>query len=112
MIALCALAKEVVWINRMMIELGITNKQAPIIMCDNQSTIRIAKSERATTRTRHLRAQNDYVRELIELKELSLEHVSSDKQQADLLTKIVQTGKFITNRDMLLTQDDESAPPS
>lgn len=102
-IALCALSKELSWIRRMIMELGMLNENRAIILCDNQSAITIAKSERATTRTRHLRAQDAYVREQIELQELELKHVKTDLQLADLLTKCVNTRKFKENCDKLLT---------
>lgn len=101
-IALCTLSKELAWIRRMCIELNLLNEQPAVILCDNTSAIKIAMSEKATTRTRHLRAQDAFIREQVELKELQVKHVSAIKQKADLLTKIVSTGKFVTNRNMIL----------
>jgi hypothetical protein len=101
-IALCALSKELSWIRRMLIELEIIPIEPAIIRCDNQSTLMIMKSERATPRTRHLRAQNDFVREQVELGELQLEFVRSSDQLADLLTKMVATSKFVANASCLL----------
>lgn len=102
-IALCTLAKELSWIRRMMIELHMIGDQPAIIKCDNQSALKIAQSEKATVRTRHLRAQDAFIREQIELNEIQLQHVKSDQQKADLLTKNVQTKKFLVNREMLLS---------
>lgn len=104
-IALCALSKELAWIRRFMIELNMINEIPAIIKCDNESAIKIACSEKATLRTRHLRAQDAYVREQIELGELKLVHVRSEWQLADMLTKMLQTGKFLTNRNMLLANE-------
>jgi hypothetical protein len=86
----------------MLIELEIIQDKPAIIRCDNQSALMIMKSERATPRTRHLRAQNAYVQEQVELKELELEFVRSTEQLADLLTKMVATSKFIANTNSLL----------
>lgn len=101
-IALCTLSKELAWIRRMMIELKLIDPQPAVLKCDNQSALRIAQSERFTARTRHLRAQDAYVREQLQYGELILQHVRSDQQRADLLTKNVQTKKFLLNRDMIL----------
>lgn len=102
-IALCALSKELAWIRRMLIELNMLKEgDCAVIMCDNQSALKIVTSEKATARTRHLRAQDAYVREQILEEELELYHVKSELQQADLLTKITPTGKFIANRNRLL----------
>lgn len=103
-IALCALSKEMAWIRRMLIELHLMKNNVPaIIMCDNESALKIVKSEKATSRTRHLRAQDAYIREQINEEELVLHHVKTDKQKADLLTKVVATGKFTYNRDQLVS---------
>lgn len=48
--------------------------------------MKFVQSEKATARTRHSRAQESYVKEQIELKELRLQHVSTDLQLADMLT--------------------------
>lgn len=101
-IALCSLSKELFWIRRMMIDLRIINNAPAIIRCDNQSAMKIIRSEKATSRTRHLRAQDAFVRELINEGEFILQHVKSAQQLADLLTKVVATGQFVLNRDQLL----------
>lgn len=104
-IALCALAKEMSWIRRLCIELRLVPEQPSVIRCDNQSALKVVQSEKATARTRHLRAQDSYVREQIEMAELQIEHVKSEKQLADLLTKFVPTKKFIANRDVIMKQN-------
>jgi hypothetical protein len=103
-VALCALSKEMAWIRRMMIELKMIMRDEPAqLYCDNRSAIFISISERATRRTRHLRAQDAYIRELVELNELRVNYVKADDQLADLLTKSIGPKKFITDRDKLLT---------
>lgn len=101
-IALCALSKEMAWIRRMCVELQVMSNEAALLKCDNTSAIKIAQSERATQRTRHLRAQEGYIREQLSYKEIQLVHVPSNEQLADMLTKGLQTHKFITDRDCIL----------
>ena len=103
-IALCSLSKQLSWIRRMAIQLQIMPMEAATIKCDNQSALKIAQSEKATLRTRHLRAQDAYIREQIEEDELQLEHVRSANQLADILTKRVRTTQFEANRNMLLVE--------
>lgn len=105
-IALCTLSKEMSWIRRMAIELKLLEEQPALVLCDNQSSIRIAKSEKATSRTRHLRAQNAYICEQMNHNELVIQHVRSANQLADMLTKSLPTGKYIKDRDMLLVKHD------
>lgn len=75
-----------------------------VLKCDNQSAISIVHSEKFTPRTRHLRAQDAYVREQVREGELIVEHVRTSEQLADLLTKSMLTGKFIKNRNQLLSK--------
>ena len=86
----------------MAIELQLTNEKPATIRCDNVSAIKIAESEKVTTRTRHLRAQNAYINEQIDHNELVIQHVKSANQLADMLTKILPTAKYIKDRDTLL----------
>lgn len=93
-IAMCSTTKELAWIRRMLIELQMLDETPAKLLCDNQSAIRVVQSERATARTRHLRAQNSYDLEQIELNELEVGHVKSIDQLADLLTKAMATCKL------------------
>lgn len=103
-IALCSLAKELSWIRLMMIELRMLESEPAFLLCDNSSALKIVESERPTRRTRHLKAQDAYVREQIENKELVVNHVPASEQLADILTKRVATTKFIKNRNDLLEE--------
>lgn len=105
-VALCTLSKELSWIRRMALELNIIRDTPVVIQCDNKSALMIVKSERLAGRTRHLRAQNAYIHEQVEYGELILNHVKTEYNLADLLTKVVQTGKFENNRKSLLQQVD------
>lgn len=102
-IALCSLSKELSWINRMSQELRIVQEEKVVIKCDNQSALRIAQSVKLSGRTRHLRAQNAYIYEQINAGELAIQHVKTDYNLADILTKNVNTKKFVANRDSMLT---------
>lgn len=106
-IAKCSLAKELAWIRRMAIKLNLMEEQPAVIKCDNQSALRIAQSEKATARTRHLKAQNSFVLEQMDQNELELLYVKAADQLADILTKCVATSKFIINRNRILEE-----PPS
>lgn len=63
-------------------------------------------------RTSHLRAQDAYIREQVEMGELIVEHVSSQYQLADALTKQMSSNKYWANIKSLLHkrgyQDDKN----
>jgi hypothetical protein len=68
-IAMCTLSKELAYIHRMMKELDIVTEESAIMRYDNTSAGKIVMSEKVTERTRHLRAQEAYIREQVELGE-------------------------------------------
>lgn len=103
-IALCALSKQLAWMRRMLIELQIIPDQPAIIRCDNTSALKIVQNEKGSLRTMHLRAQDAFFREQVAEGELLLEHVKSDSQLADLLTKKVKTRQFMMNRRAIVSQ--------
>lgn len=101
-VALCTTSKEVIWLRKIGLELGIIDPDPIKVLSDNQSAIRIARSERVTPRTRHLFAQEVYVHELVANKELDVSFVRGRDQIADFLTKAVPTGQFCAARDHLM----------
>lgn len=101
-ISMCSTAKEVVWLRKIGIELGMIESEPVQLLCDNKSAICIARSERATVRTRHLGAQEAYVKELIEDGTLSIRYVRANDQLADFLTKPISTNKFVEVRDQIM----------
>lgn len=102
-VALCTTSKELIWLRRIGLELGIIGQDPISLKCDNQSAIKIAQSERITQRTRHLNAQEAYVRERIINGELKVQYVRANEQIADFLTKAISTEKFKQVRDALMT---------
>lgn len=79
----------------MAIELQLIGHEPAVGRCVNQSALRIVQSEKFTTRTRHLRAQDAYIIEQIRFGELIKEHVKAEFQLADILTKAVQAKQLV-----------------
>jgi hypothetical protein len=61
--ALCATTYEVVWLRRLLQDVGEERKEPTMIRCDNQSSINIAKNLIFHARTKHVEAQYHFVRE-------------------------------------------------
>ena len=102
LVSLCSLAKELVWLKNLATEIGIIKMGPTTIHCDNISAIRLAQDEGSVHRTRHMGVRAAFVRELIAKQELKVEHVSTEKQAADMLTKPLTTAKFNFNRAILM----------
>ena len=85
--ALAECAKEAIYLKRFICELGF-NKLANLkVFCDNQSAISLAENPTYHARSKHIDIRHHFVRDVVNEKTLILEHVSTEEQAADFLTK-------------------------
>lgn len=99
---MCSTVKEVIWLRKLANELGIIENEPTLILCDNESAIKIASNEKSSQRTRHMSVQAAYPREQLDKGEIDIQHVKTDYQLADMLTKPTTAAKFIKNRGKLM----------
>ncbi|CAI5993872.1 unnamed protein product [Closterium sp. NIES-65] len=79
-------AKEVVWLRRLLEEIGVCQREPTVIFCDNESAVKLAKNACLHGLTKHIRPKWHWVRRLLD-KEVRLEIVKTHQQAADILTK-------------------------
>ncbi|CAI7868074.1 unnamed protein product [Closterium sp. NIES-53] len=79
-------AKEVVWMRRLLEEIGVCQKEPTVILCDNELAVKLAKNACLHGLTKHMRPKWHWVRRLLD-KEVRLEIVKTHQQAADILTK-------------------------
>ncbi|CAI7760969.1 unnamed protein product [Closterium sp. NIES-53] len=79
-------AKDVVWLRRLLEEIGLCQKEPTVIFCDNESAVKLAKNACLHGLTKHIRPKWHWVRRLLD-KEVRLEIVKTHQQAADILTK-------------------------
>ena len=65
-----------------------------VLYCDNMSAINISKNLLQHSQTKHIDIHHHFIRKLVETKEISLEHVHSFVQLADILTKPLEVNLF------------------
>lgn len=68
------------------------------LMCDNISAIKLAKNPVFHARTKHLEIHHHFVRERQLAGEISVQHISTQEQPADILTKSLSRIKFEQHR--------------
>lgn len=65
----------------------------------------LAKNPQFHARTKHIDIQHHFVREKVAEGQIALQHVSTDQQVADGLTKPLPKDKFVLFRDTIGLED-------
>lgn len=99
--AATAAACQAIWLRNILSQ--ITSEYVgPVIMCiDNRSAIDLAKNPVFHGRSKHIDVRYHFIRECVEQGEVILKHVSSNEQQADIMTKALIKNKFEDMRKLL-----------
>ena len=79
---------------RLSTDIGMKQLEATPILCDNQSTIAIAKNPTHYGRSKHIDIKFHYIRELIVDEDIVLQYCSTAEQITDILTKAVNIHRF------------------
>jgi hypothetical protein len=90
-----------IWLSRLLGELlGI---QAPKVslLVDNESTIALSKNPVHHERSKHIDTRYHFVRECIDNGSIDIDHVNTQNQLADILTKALSKVRFIELRQQL-----------
>ncbi|KAM6556207.1 hypothetical protein CsatB_003226 [Cannabis sativa] len=85
---------EGMWLKRLLDELRIKLEGPIDVLCDNQSAIAIAKNPVHHDRTKHVEIDRHFISEKIENKIITLKHIPSRQQAADILTKALHRPNF------------------
>ena len=72
-----------------------------VILCDNQSCIKIMENPVFYDKLKHIEIQYFYIRDMIQKGAIKLQYVSTDEQVVDVLTKLLSRIKFEYFRDKL-----------
>ncbi|CAI7748120.1 unnamed protein product [Closterium sp. NIES-53] len=79
-------AKEVVWLRRLLEEIGVCQREPTMMFCDNESAVKLAKNACLHGLTKNIRPNWHWTRRLQD-KEVRLETLKTHQQAADILTK-------------------------
>ena len=98
-IAVAEAGKEMLWLMRFLQELGFEQKEYKI-HCDSQSALDLSKNSMYHSRTKHIDIRYHWIREVMEKQLLKLVKIHTDKNPADMLTKVVTRDKLELCRDI------------
>lgn len=98
-----AAINEVLWLRGMLEELGLSVKTPSILFGDNSSTQTISRQGVKRKRTKHVDVKYHFITECIERGIIDLQWVSTERQQADILTKGLDRAKLELHRGQLMS---------
>ncbi|CAL1362591.1 unnamed protein product [Linum trigynum] len=85
--AMSEVSSEVIWLQRLLADFGVSCSSPVDLFVDNTSAIQIAVNPVMHERTKHIELHIHYVRDLVRDGVLHVHYVASEDQIADLLTK-------------------------
>ncbi|XP_020219796.1 uncharacterized protein LOC109802814 [Cajanus cajan] len=99
--SLASLVAEIQYIENLLLELHIRNKQSPLIWCDNQGAVLLSANPVMHTKTKHFELDLWFVRERVARGQIQVRHILARFQVADLFTKSPSSAIFLELRDKL-----------
>ena len=101
---------ELIWIKRIIQDLGLKHPEPMMLHCDNKAAIAIANNPVQHDRTKHVEVDRHFIKDHLNQGTISLPFVSSQTQLADVLTKAVSGNIFHSSLDKLGMMDIHSPP--
>ena len=80
---------EVLWVRRLLTEIGYSPQEPTKIFSDNKAAIQISENPVQHDRTKHIEVDRYFIKEKLEAKIIALPFVRSKDQLADILTTAV-----------------------
>ncbi|KAL9450934.1 hypothetical protein AB3S75_012641 [Citrus x aurantiifolia] len=96
---------ELLWLRKLLIEIGFAPISEMDLFCDNKAAIAIAHNPIQHDSTKHVEIDRHFIRENLEAKIIQFPFVKSEDQLADILTKAVSSREFYNSLDKLRIED-------
>ena len=78
-------------------------KYPPVVVLeDNVGALQLAQNPLSAKRTKHIDVRFHFIRDLVKWGKVVVEHIDTDGQRADCLTKPLAWDKFSVHRDCLM----------
>jgi hypothetical protein len=78
-IAACSASCEAIWLRKLLIGLFDLEMRATLILCDNQSCIKMTENLVFHDRSKHIEIRYHYIRDMVQRGALKLQYISTDE---------------------------------
>eukprot|EP00253_Pinus_taeda_P028467 PITA_28467 len=92
---------EAVWLRKLFSALFGFTLDTTMILCDNQSEICLLENPVFHDRSKHIDIRYHYIRDMVQRGAIRLQHIGTNEQVVDILTKPLGKVKFLTFRERL-----------
>eukprot|EP00253_Pinus_taeda_P017780 PITA_17780 len=99
-------ACEAIWMRKILVGLFGQRMDPTVIYCDNQSCIKVSENPIFHDKSKHIDIWYHHVRDCVVKRIMLLLYVSTEEQDADILTKALSKCKFDFNRDRIGVTDN------
>ena len=100
-VALSLATQEVIWLRRLLSDLGVEVSAPTMIQEDNQGAIDLSRNPKHHNRTKHIDVSYHFTRERIATKEIDVSYVHTGDNVADIMTKGLAKGPYEKHRRTL-----------
>ena len=100
-IVACSASYEAIWIRKLLTSLFDLEIQATVILCDNQSCIKMTENHVFHDKSKHIEIQYHYIRDMVQRGAIKLQYVNTDEQVVDVLTRPLSRVNFEHFQDKL-----------
>ena len=101
--------KEALWLRSLLVSINVNMLKPIVLYEDNQSCIAMANNTINHKRSKHIDIKYHFTREQIENKIICLKYLSTDNQEADVLTKSLPPQQFKILREKIGVQEIEDS---
>ncbi|KAH9657534.1 hypothetical protein KPL70_023118 [Citrus sinensis] len=91
--AVAEAVKEALWMKGLIAELGMSQKTVGVF-CDSSSAIYLSKNPAHHEKTKHFDIKLHFIRNVVSMGVVRMVKIHTDRNPADMLTKVVTTAKF------------------
>jgi hypothetical protein len=85
--AACQAAREALWWQKLLHELGVARHPTTVIHSDSQGSIALSKNPEHHARSNHIDIRHHFIREQVAANHISLQYMPTEDMLADVMTK-------------------------